>query len=1378
MSESTDGVSPERPWLGLLSYTVATQAYFYGRDRQIRELYERVRLNPLTVLYGRSGLGKTSLLQAGLVPLLQVEGRRAIVVRLNIADNAPPLLEQVHAALSANLDLPSPISTLWELSHHAGTRAAIELARPVLIFDQFEEIFTLGRRQTQNDRRDELAAFIAELANLVENRVPAAVAARGETDRAYADALDLRESMLRVVLTLREDYLHELERWKKTLPSMMRNRMELLELDGPNALRAVVGPGSKHEPALVTWAVAADIVCFVAGRESGTDLTEIDAVPPMLSLLCAELNASRLDGGEATISHERVRSQSKDILKRFYERCFEGLSAARDVVERLLIDSDGRYRESSSRNNVLAKLAEQGIGDPDAALDTLIARRLLSTDVRDEVPRIELAHDLLVPLAAASRDTAKRERELERRRRIEVSKWRAVALIALLTGLITVVVLYTKSEREKARQVAEEQQHARKAMDETLQQAARRAYGRFEERLSEPFDRTRYAYLAESLSYRELPQARAAASLALQHMAPDIGERRFDRAGQRPIDARFSADGTRFLVRYDGGAAALWMVNSNKPLVVVNDSRTTTGDQVTLSRDGSLLAHNSQDDAVRVILVAAPQVPIFTLPHGESPADLAFSTDGRRLLSLAGGVARSWALDAAPPAFLRIPSETPLRSVQFDADDSAIVTLDVRGIARRWNASTGMPIGRPLALGKNTESASLGPGGRDLIAVNRDGEVAVWNVERAERRWNVQSITAVRSAGFGRAGRRVAIEYVDGRIALRMTDDGLLLDESPAISQLALDPASTTYAAHPAFSADGLLVAGITDGSPVLRSTSTGETLAGLGNRSDAKMFRFSPTGGHVLALGSGVTLLDLRPRAPLCELLRQERPALTTFDTADGDLVAIGIDTLQRWNTTTHRVVETFRADASKEVINLPTRALKPRHFALGDYIAQRNRTTSGALPLGIIATHPTFTRIASARTPHEVVIIDRSSGAVIGSPIRSERPIIALQFDRHGKHLLVTSTDLGSYDYILELWRLDAQNEAVRVHSVRTDERPLYGADANRFATMDSERNVIVWDAETAPQPLLTTTVGAVDSAVLDAQGRSIALALPDNGLVLVDLGTKSVVFKRALIRTPQFMRFNADGARLAVAFFDLVGVLDTKTGKAIGSELQHGGGITGVDFSSDDDVVATTSRNGLKLWSLRSGSRLTPVLLDGQSVVATRFTNNGRCIVASLDDGSLRLCDTHVDIKATSTQFAEALVQLGGLKIAESGRLEKTERTSLLGQFDGKPGPQGHFERMLRWHFSDLDARTISPLSATTLQRYIEDELAWASSMKPHGKLNALRDIVLRTYLLEPQNRSASELLLRIEDELDQARDDFRLTPTAATSAPAAPPAAADR
>ena len=92
-------VDPENPWLGLSSYSEETRAYFHGRDDEAAELARRVQRKLLTVLFGQSGLGKTSLLRAGLAPRLRGSGFCPVYVRIDYAPESPSPAEQIKQAI-------------------------------------------------------------------------------------------------------------------------------------------------------------------------------------------------------------------------------------------------------------------------------------------------------------------------------------------------------------------------------------------------------------------------------------------------------------------------------------------------------------------------------------------------------------------------------------------------------------------------------------------------------------------------------------------------------------------------------------------------------------------------------------------------------------------------------------------------------------------------------------------------------------------------------------------------------------------------------------------------------------------------------------------------------------------------------------------------------------------------------------------------------------------------------------------------------------------------------------------------------------------------------------------------------------------------------
>jgi hypothetical protein len=395
----------KNPWLGLASFTEETREYFYGREAEVAELARRVQRKLLTVLFGQSGLGKTSILRAGLVPRLRTQGYCPVYVRIDYGRDAPEPADQIKAAIAATARRSGEWTqagvavegeSLWEFLHHRDDVLRDESGKtliPLLIFDQFEEIFTLA--QSDDFGRARAARFIADLSDLVENRPPKELEARLEQDDTAAERFDFARSDYRVLISLREDYLAPLEGLKTSMPSITQNRLRLAPMTGTQALEAVLRPGGK----LVSEDVAAAIVRFVAG---GAEIANAEVEPSLLSLICRELNDKRIAEGRAEISLDLLAGSHATILAEFYERALADQPAAvRRVIEDELLTESG-FRENVAEERIGSLFT--GAGAAPGTLPLLVNRRLLRIEERLDVRRVELTHDVLCAVVKASRD--------------------------------------------------------------------------------------------------------------------------------------------------------------------------------------------------------------------------------------------------------------------------------------------------------------------------------------------------------------------------------------------------------------------------------------------------------------------------------------------------------------------------------------------------------------------------------------------------------------------------------------------------------------------------------------------------------------------------------------------------------------------------------------------------------------------------------------------------------------------------------------------------------------------------------------------------------------------------------------------------------------
>jgi hypothetical protein len=494
----------EHPWLGLESFREETSAFFFGREAEITELLVRLRSQPPLVLYGRSGLGKTSVLTASLIPRLRAEGGHPLLLRLRYGEGEAEPCAQIAPAVFASANgqigravrhvsheaeaerwtqqlgrrigiiLPDDYpSRLWLRLHHRREPPGITN----LVLDQFEEVFALGGQVpgAENSVRDALVI-------LLQGAIPEAINRVIAEHDTFLDDFDPDSVPVRVIIALRDDYVYGLNRWQRHLPALGQNNFELRALRGPAAFDAVFKPGelrchyrgqvneeSKAEtglPPIITRETARRIVRFIAKRGEEVPIEEIEAVPPILSLLCHELNERRFaypagtpEAPAAQITFREVDGYIEKTIATFYERCVAGRpEAVRIFIEEEMVSYSG-VRLAQDEQSILRVFEKgckvpgaayerwaAGFGDAEAAracLQELVCQRLLSLSGGNQ-PAYELINDLLASVAEQSR-TARQERfEKEEAARLVEAERKAKEL-AEMEALLT---------RRRARKVA------------------------------------------------------------------------------------------------------------------------------------------------------------------------------------------------------------------------------------------------------------------------------------------------------------------------------------------------------------------------------------------------------------------------------------------------------------------------------------------------------------------------------------------------------------------------------------------------------------------------------------------------------------------------------------------------------------------------------------------------------------------------------------------------------------------------------------------------------------------------------------------------------------------------------------------------------------
>ena len=780
-------VDADNPWPGLDFFAEKSRDFFHGREAEADLLLTMVRHRLLTVLYGQSGLGKSSLLQAGLFPRLRADGWLPVYIRLSHTDadglggkGASALIAQTRQfirdaitdaieqgqLLAAEPDGPSPMprddESLWQYLHRkvSGLRSpSRERVAPVLVFDQFEEIFTLGRSEARQAIRQ---AFLRDLADCVENRLPEHVLKemnrKQPGDAARFDDLDFTRQDYRVVLSLREDYLAELHDLSDLMPSIHENETRLVPLNGWQALDAVAIPGE----ALVEPVVAREIVEIVAASRRGeapendgaaqtgngemTEEAKLEVDPALLSMVCRGLNEERQRRKQPKITQEitndLLKSSGRSILHRFYTECFQSLpdrASAPEVqkfVEDDLLTPTG-YRNMAELVRAQNRLANSGVPDPSAAIQRLIDERLLRISERrqDKTKWLELTHDVLCDVVKESRRDREVREAKEREEREELER-------------------AARRLEEAERQRAEAESQAKAAREREAEantrsktNAAREATGHCRARLDDLF--------CECVVFRRHPgHGRFKTGEDSQRRSRTLVQQARERLN-RTKDDRRNVVVLRQLaraLRLDPGnaeAAKLtsellvaknWCPPLSRPLRYLDSPLLSVGfspdnrEIVAVAADGNLVRWNRENFTQ---LESLPLVPDKMKPDNKKVLDsAAFSRDGRRILIALFPANReklrvcNWSEHECPyrPSITTVDFKEPIRSLAWSHDGNFLCLVPQRFDQSycRIFSFEGNDF-REKATIKNATAADLTPDDKWLAIAEVGGRIQLWD---------------------------------------------------------------------------------------------------------------------------------------------------------------------------------------------------------------------------------------------------------------------------------------------------------------------------------------------------------------------------------------------------------------------------------------------------------------------------------------------------------------------------------------------------------------------------------------------------------------------------------------------------------------------------
>jgi WD40 repeat protein len=437
------------PYVGPRPFERKDSARFFGRDQEARELLSLIVANRMVVLYAQSGAGKTSLLNAQVAPLLEAEGFElwpfARVHGPEPVNLAPADITNIYAfqaifswafadkeaAANQHVAQTSPEPHLAALSNltlanflgqypHLQDETGYERPR-VLIFDQFEELFSAYPARWQ-----ERESFLNQIARALDN-----------------------DPLLRVVFSLREDYLAQLDPYAHLLPRNLGVRFRLERMRPGAALAAIRGPLRETERNFAPEAaerLVEDLRTVRTETLSGETQTVTGEFvePVQLQVVCQNLWED-LPDEVTTITAEHLRQFGNvdQALSNFYTRAVNrALPLAGVDEEELRQWFEASLITPASTRGTVYRGTRTTAGIQNAAVETLEDMHIIRGEIRAGSRWYELTHDRLIePIQQANRlwHDARQAERIKRIRQIVIVLLVIVGLAGLGIPLLSLI---------------------------------------------------------------------------------------------------------------------------------------------------------------------------------------------------------------------------------------------------------------------------------------------------------------------------------------------------------------------------------------------------------------------------------------------------------------------------------------------------------------------------------------------------------------------------------------------------------------------------------------------------------------------------------------------------------------------------------------------------------------------------------------------------------------------------------------------------------------------------------------------------------------------------------------------------------------------------